>query len=527
MKRGRNVWQILIGLSSKEEQIEGLKYLYDYIQKNNFEMPIVQMIPSPLMALPVELRDQAPGTTSFRIDTLQDYLDIQEAAPFDVAWCDFHLSSPDALNSTINAVKAGSTRVGEFSQFMWDHPGFDDDVQRIVDMVKSLGIIASKRDEYFCVETYLDDGFPGFFLDCSSYLAYALLEHYITTTLCGARYSISYGALLGDGRQRMALALAFADTMATPDQPIMSFANCTTIKQWANHIEANYGITTSEFLLEMLVERKYRVGITCNPVAVTEALHAPTVQGLCDILGAGMRLEEELDQWDSLMDFTELEEMRDVIIEKGTKMFHNILNGFKEAGVDIEDPVEMILVMKNYNPVRFEQDFHESNNEFGKFKPYYPTVLGSRTIEEKDKMIEELEKYDYKDCLKGKKVVVASADTHTYGLNFVDGVMKYTGAEVINAGLDIAPAELLDVADEDGTKYIGISVHNGQALDYSKQLQELAKQRGKEYVVFMGGQLNGVLGGAGDIVDVTDLVNETGVFASNDIRASIDHLRKD
>lgn len=98
---------------------------------------------------------------------------------FEITFGDFHLSCPNALETTINAVKAGSSRIGEFSQFVWSHPGFIDDLQRFSDMVKSLGIMASKRDEYLMVETYLDDGFPGYFMDCTSYVAYALLESYI------------------------------------------------------------------------------------------------------------------------------------------------------------------------------------------------------------------------------------------------------------------------------------------------------------------------------------------------------------
>ena len=37
------------------------------------------------------------------------------------------------------------------------------------------------------------------------------------------------------------------------------------------------------------------------------------------------------------------------------------------------------------------------------------------------------------------KIVVASADTHTYGLNLVEGVLKWAGADVVNGGLAIEP----------------------------------------------------------------------------------------
>ncbi len=90
-------------------------------------------------------------------------------------------------------------------------------------------------------------------------------------------------------------------------------------------------------------------------------------------------------------------------------------------------------------------------------------------------------------ALKGKRIAIASADAHTYGLILAEGVLSAAGAQIINGGVDMDAADLLDLADEEGVKHIGISCHNGQALDYGKQILRLAKDRGKEYFIFMGG----------------------------------------
>ena len=98
------------------------------------------------------------------------------------------------MKTTINASKsAESARVGLISQFIWSQPGFTDDRQHMIDMVKSIGIVKSKKDDFIICDTYLDDGFPGYAMDCVTYVGYALLEHYIVHELCGARYQVSWG----------------------------------------------------------------------------------------------------------------------------------------------------------------------------------------------------------------------------------------------------------------------------------------------------------------------------------------------
>lgn len=526
MSKGKIVWQILLGLGTLDEQVEGIKHIYEYCKRLNFEMNVIQCIPSPVVALPEELREQAPRTTSYMMDSFEDYKKHVDAAPMEFIWGDHHLCTPDAVNSTINALKAGSPHIGEFSQFIWDHPGFDDDVKRYSDMVKALGIMKSKRDRYFMVETYLDDGFPGFFMDLVSYVAYALLERYITVELCGARYSCSFGGLLAECESRIPLAMALSDLLSTEEQPALSYINSSTTKQWDHDIDANYGFSAQEFLLEILAERKYRMGLGINPVSITEAQRVATAQELCNILSVGMRQLDNIEEWDKLIDWTRYEEKRDGIKEKAVIMFNNILEGFDAARIDIKDPLQWLLILKKFNRSSFETMFHPSIDEFGDFKPYYPTELGRDTIEKRDALVNKMQRDDLEGKLDGKKVVVASADTHTYGLNLVEGALRWAGAEVINGGLDVEPVDLLDIADEENANIIGISAHNGQALGFARQLLELAKERNKEYFIFMGGVLNGILPGHSEPVDVSGMINELGVHADNDIEKTIRKLVK-
>jgi methylmalonyl-CoA mutase cobalamin-binding subunit len=523
MAEGKIVWQIMMGLATVEEEVDAIKKIYAFSLRTGLEMNVLQTIPGPVNALPKEYRDKMPRTTSYELRDFEDYKAHMDAAPIEVFFTDYHLACPNALETTINALKAGSPVIGEFCQYVWDYPGFTDDLKRYSDFMRALGIMASKSDEYFVVETYLDDGYPGYFMDCTSYVGYALLEHYICTKLCGARISFSFGGLLSEADTRMGVAMAISKLLSTEDQPALSYINSSTTTQWDHDIQANYGTSVQELLFEILVERKYKMGVGIQPVSITEALAVPTLQELLDIFMAGKRAEEKAHEWDKYMDFTPLESIRDTMAQKAVLFFNNVLQGFKESGIDIEDPLQMIMVLKNFNRGRFEMAFHPSVAESGngEFKPYFPTVLGRQTLSERDMIIKELKDNGYGGVLKNRKVVVASADCHTYGLLLVEGVLSEMGADVVNGGVDMDPAEILDLADETGSRYVGISAHNGQALDYARQLLQLSKDRNREYYFFMGGKLNAILPNHSEPTDIAQLLHEMGINATNDVKQTV------
>jgi Methylmalonyl-CoA mutase, C-terminal domain/subunit (cobalamin-binding) len=529
MKNGKIIWDLLVGLATIDEECDALAELHRRATELGYEIPYFMCIASPLVGLPKEYREKAPSTTSYILDGLADYEKHRDAAPADVIFGDHHLVTPNAIETTINALKVGSPRVGEFSQFIWDYTGFDDELKRYSDMVISLGIMASKRDEMFAVETYLDDGFPGYFMDCASYIGYALLEHYICSDLCNARYSISFAGLLSEIDTRIAIPLALHRLMSTEEQPVMSYINGSTNMQWDHDINGNFGFSSQEMLFEILAEKKFHMGLGINPVSITEKIAVPTMDELWDIFVAGKRVEEKADEWLPFMDFSKIEEMADVMMEQGTIFFNNTLEGLKEAGIDIEDPLEMLLTLKHFNPMKFEQAFHPTtyNNDQSSIRPFFPTVLGRQTMEMIDEKISEMKENGHSaDELKGKKIVIGSGDAHTYGIIFVEGILSAMGATVINGGVDMDAIDMLDLADEEGSTYIGVSCHNGQALDYGKQLLELAGSRGKDYSIFMGGKLNAILPGHSEPTEIGNKLTDLGIDGSNEIEHTIDMIKK-
>lgn len=525
-KNGKIIWQVLMGLATLDEQVEAMKKVYEWTQRTGLDIPICQNIASCLVALPSEMWDQVPASTSYTMKGIEEYRRQTEAAPFEVIFGDHHVVVPSALETTKYLLELGVPRMGEFSQFTWGVPGWTDDMSRYCDMVRSMGMIASKRDEDFGFETYLDDGMPGYFVDCVGFIAYALLESYIADTLCGCHYTISFGGLLSDGDTRMGIAMALAELFNTEEFLGLSYINSSTNMQWDHDLDGNYGFSAQEFLFEILVEKKYHLGCGINPVSITEHVRVPTVDELLNIVACGKRVEEKAEEWLPFMDFTPLEEMRDVLVEQGKKMYQNCMDALAEAGVDIHDPLEMILTLKNFNPVKFEEYFHPRVTD-GVVHPFYPTVLGRQTTEMTEEIIRDLEKQNMKNVLKGTKVVMGSGDTHTYGLRLVESVLRAAGADVVDAGVDMDAVDLIDLAEEVNAKYVGVSVHNGQALSYGKQFLDICKKRDKDFWFFMGGKLNSLIEGFSEPQEVDGDLQALGVHAQNDILLTIRQIRDD
>lgn len=526
LKEGKQTYQLLMGLSTLDEELEAIKKIDQFADRTGFEVRSVQSIPSSLVGLQPEYWENAPKPTSYMMEKEEDWLAHTEAAPIDMCWQDWHMASPNNLNLTKYALKAGTSRLGCFSTFIWEYPGYHDEKERFSDMCRTMGILAAKKDEGLDCVTYPEDGLPGYFMDIVSYVGYEMIEHYIVEDLCGARLALSYGGLLSEILPRMAFGLAMEKMYGTPDHPFVTYYNGSTNEQWDHDIEANYGLGASEMLIEAVINLKYNMPTIINPVSTTEALRVPTLEELFNIVKCGVGVERKAKEWLEIIDFSKFEDMRDLLIEKGTQFYDNVMAGFKEAGVNVEDPLEMIMVLKHFDPVRFEHDFHPSLEEHDCFKPYIPTVLGRETMEMKDRIVADLKEKGYGNVGNGKKVVCVSADGHSYGLTLVDNVWSELDAEVINGGTNMEPSFVLDLADEEDADMICISVHCGQCLDYAKQLKEQEELRHKSYNVVMGGMLNALLPGYTEPVDVSDIVNELGICASNDFEDAANCLSR-
>ena len=255
-------------------------------------------------------------------------------------------------------------------------------------------------------------------------------------------------------------------------------------------------------------------------VPISEKVAIPTVPEMLDMTGACQRTDESAPYFEQMMDWTIVEETRDRIKEYSEIMFQNFLNGMEEAGIDITNPIEMMVVLKKMDPTKFEQLFHPSVVQDGKdrVEPMLPAALWSVSENMSRGIIDQLKDTECAKKLKGKRICIVSGDLHYFGLYVMSRVLEDLGADVLYGGNSMDAIDVLDLADEHGIKNIGISLHNGQALPYARLLKQLAEERGREYNFYLGGALTSFLHEDDEVpVDVTEYIEEMGLHTTSSV----------
>lgn len=515
---------INVGMPTLEATVQGCVELAAWARENLGVEVMCAALPSINVGVPAELRDPTMDSNAFMMSTQEDY-DAMNREDVFLSLGNHALTVPNALETTINCLKAGLPTIGTTSQLAWDYPGCDDHVTNVANLVRSLGIMRSHMEVGPATTCYTEDGLASSCVDTIGFIAYYLFEHYIYEELCGIPIECGFGALCSDIKTKAALMVAVDSLKEDIGHSTLSFVHGSCTTQWDHDIEANYGSSLQEQLIMIATEAKYKTGCSLLTVPITEALRVPTMDELKHIVSAAARISEFADQWVDLINWNEIEERAAIIRREGTKMFHNMMSTLEELGMDMEDPMQLLMFIKRVDSALFEGAFHPSIRETGIFKPWFPNDMGGMTMEMVSETVDELKAKGYTgETLKGKKAVVGSVDTHSYGIRYVDSVLETFGCKVIDIGTDNSLQALLDTADEEGISNIGISTHNGQALALADHLQRMVSERGKSYNIFMGGVLNTILPGHTEASDVTHLVEERNILGANDMEKVVESI---
>lgn len=516
-EKGEICWKINTGLASVEDQVEAMKQAEKFNEETGMCISYAHQLPQNITGVPKDKRKGLPISLGFMLNEPEDWEKITMASTVQPIFGDNHIGWPNAVETTINSVQAGSGYTGLFSMYVQVAPGCPDEVWNMNEQVKALGICAAKYDDKIVVNDQSDDGYGGYFIDLASSLAMTRMDYYLVNTLCKARFSYSFGNFTQNIQHKVALWLAASEIFSTDDQPGIGFLYPDTISHWDHHIHANYGFQIPEVLLLILAEKKFKTGAAFLSVPITEKVAIPTVPEMLDMTAACQMVQRTTYYWEGLIDWKPIEDLRDKVIEFSDKMFNNMLDGLKEAGVDITNPIEIMCVLKSMDPSALERMFHPSivNDGHDTIVPLIPAALWNATQKELKKHIAELKDTKYPALLPGKRILVASADVHFAGAAVIAGVLKEFGADVVDGGNQLEAIDVLDLADEHGITDVIVSLHNGQALPYAQLIVKLAAERNKKYRFYFGGVLQSFLNPDDTVPsDVTKEIEKLGILTS-------------
>jgi methylmalonyl-CoA mutase cobalamin-binding subunit len=262
---------------------------------------------------------------------------------------------------------------------------------------------------------------------------------------------------------------------------------------------------------------------------VTEAVRVPSWQEIVEVHTIARRIAEDAERLMDTIDWPSIEKISDQMLEGGRRFYDNIMEGLSELGVDMEDPLQLLLSVRRLGAVEIESRFgvgEHPKDESESYRPVIPTDTLQDFINQKNRILVEFSGKETQ-VRQNAKIIVGSTDVHEYGMLLVVEALQSLNIEPIVAGISVDPDEFADLALEAGATAILISTHNGMALTYAEQLLHEFKQRRLSIPIGMGGTLNQDFEGQPTPVDVRDDLVQLGVFVCNDVPDMMAFLNKD
>ncbi len=518
-REGRTMTALTIGLTDWPETKKGLEHIYQVTQDRGFYIDRFIIALDRRMGLPPELRSGAIKETGPMLTSDSEWLEVAQSIEIQPHMGDMMIGSPSSLDNTRRALESGVNYIGNLSQFAWKYPGWPgDDVAQMSEVVKALGLMASKAAQGAVVHSYLDDGFPAQFGDYSSYIGWAKFERYLIEDLIGAKLGHAYGGLTHDPVTKTVVTMAVEALRPSDVCSSFYFGNTT---RYTPNIEQNYGVLGVDVLYMMLADKHLKAGSSIMPVPVTEAIRVPTPDEIIDVQTIAHNTKAKLNSIYEVTNWSELEQRSQQLVANGNRFFDNLLNGLSDSGVDINDPLQLLVAVRRLGPSGIERNFGVGNATedplVDGYEPLVPTDVLKDFLTERTQIRSAVrpEKWVLN---KAHTPIVASSDVHELGMRLVIDAVESLDIKPVISPVGIDPDELAELALQEEATSVLISTHNGMALSYAEKLLAELKARNIAPQVIIGGRLNQEIEGEGMPVDVTNQLIALGIDVCVDLK---------
>lgn len=502
-----------IGMSSWQATVEALQDLYQTAEEHQFVIDRAGICLDRRMGLPPEYRKQAPAETGPLLESPEDWRQIGQVAPIQAHAGDFMIGFPAATDNTINALKAGVTTIGNLSQFFaHEVPMWRDQVTTTVETVRAMSMMGALREQGTLIHSYLEDGFAALFHDCATVAGWACLERCIVEDLLDAKIAHCIGGLTSNPVKRAGWVFAL-DAIHEHDCLGSMFYGDTI--SFSRDFTLNRGLVAEYLLWDMLAQLECPTGHAVHPLPVTEAVRVPSAEEIAEIQIFGHRIEAAARRLWPYMDFSASQVFADKVVTAGKTVFTSALDGLQEAGVEIHDAVQLLYVLKHLGPAVFEEMFGAGKPDEANIRgrqPLVPTDVFEMSLASIAQYRPLFDQPRVKHRLQGRRMLIASTDVHEHAILVIYQLLSEAGADMINLGAEKNPDEVAEEACARNVEAILISTHNGMALDYARRLKAELRKHQTEIPVLMGGVLNQKIDDQALPVDVTQSLQELGMY---------------
>lgn len=511
MEQGKIMRHAHIGWNSWEETATGFKYIYNKLTEQGITLDRFGVSLDWIMGVPEEMRDKLPKGTGLVFSSPEEWKKVGQIVPIQPHFGDHMIGSMNSVENVKLALEAGVTTMGNVAQYYtYEYPGFNDKKSRVHGMVTAMCMMAELKDKGTLIHSNLDDGFGAQFHDLANLCGWAMIERYIVEDLIGASLSHCFGNLFSNPALRIIFRLAMNDVNKNNSVGSMLYGN--TI-DFSDNFEKNYGALSSFLIADMACQMHHPTGHAVTPIPITEAIRVPSPEEIVQVHVASKMLEEKAKYYSQYLDWNKMNMEKETLIIGGQLFYERVMNGLDDIGIDINNPCELFMSLKEIGTARLEEHFGSGKKSLNAMRgriPLRPTDI-VWTINNRQKTIcNEIENLE--NSLSEIKVIAVATDVHEFGKEIVKSVLLKAGAKVFDLGSSVEPQEIIDTAIETESKIIVISTFNGFALTYAKNLYELLEKSNLEMSVIMGGLLNENMDESGLAVDVSDKLIEMGVI---------------
>ena len=514
-----------IGLKTWDETARALELIHRETERRGFRIDRYQLNLDRRMGLPRSLWDKVPKETGPMLETPADWRGTTGTVPIQPHLGDMMIGSPMSVDNARAALEAGVTYIGNMSQFGWKYPAWPgDDVEQVAETIKALGLMASKIEDDVVLHSYLDDGYCAQFKDYCSYVGWALLESYLINDVIGARVAITYGGLTHNPMTKAAMILALESVKPSGTHSPFYHGNTTA---YGDDLDPNFAVLSLDVLYIMLAQLHTGSATPTLPIPVTEALRIPSWEEIVQAHTIARRIANDAERLMVAIDWPRIEQSRDELVAGGRQFYDNLMNGFSDLGVDLEDPMQMLLLIRRLGGAELERRFgvgERPKDDNETYRPVVPTDTFEDFLASRGQVRETFRTIEPKPVLTGRPIV-GSTDIHEYAMLLLVDALDALGLEPIVAGTSVDPDEFADLALEAGATTILVSTHNGMALTYARELLRELEKRSLSIPVAIGGTLNQDIEGVATPVDVGDELTRMGVNVCRSITDMLDVLQ--
>ncbi|MGI9513515.1 MAG: cobalamin-dependent protein, partial [Anderseniella sp.] len=258
-------------------------------------------------------------------------------------------------------------------------------------------------------------------------------------------------------------------------------------------------------------------GHAINPVPVTENQRIPDVAEVIEAQIFAARLADHQRRHMPLLDEAPARALAGRIVAGGQLFFDNAIKHLAAAGIDTDNPFEMLLAIRRLGGRRLEAlcatGSDRIRSDIAEEVAEMAAVHLSRVPDADRKALAGL----------NPRIVTATTDVHEHGKLVLDEVLSSAGATLIDGGTSAEPQALAAKAVNEQADAIALSTYNGIAMSYYKALREHA---GSKIPVLIGGRLNQVPDSSNTSlpVDVGDQLTASGALVCREIEDAVPAL---